>query len=441
VTGTAISGQVRVGDMVMIYPPRFKARIRNIQVHSENVEATGAGARTAINLQGIDKLDLERGMVVATPEALLPSLRLDGRLELLPSAPRPLKNRRQVRLHTGTSEYPALVTILSQDELAPGESGYVQFRLAEPLALKPGDRFVIRAFSPALTLGGGQILHIHPPKHKRFQEDVLKGLDRLETGSADEQILFYFHEAGPAGLSDLELLQLVNLNASALSGLLQKLTKEGQIRAYDPENLRYVLTAQARTLQDQMLNHLQKFHQAQPLQMGLSKEELRRKLPAEVEVRLFNYLLQDLEQKGKSATERDLVRLTSHRIVLAQDQENLVRRLEDLYRQGGLMPVTLKETQATMKVDAPRLQDLMRLLVAQGRLVKVKEDLFFHQEVMANLKNILVAYLRDHGQITVPQFKDLTQTSRKYTIPLLEYFDATRVTVRVGEHRRLREVG
>ena len=197
VTGTAISGRVRVGDLVEVYPPQFKARVRNIQVHDENVEEALAGSRTAINLQGIDKLDLERGMVVATPEALLASQRLDARLDILPSAIRPLKNRREVRLHTGTSEELATVILLSQDELPPGESGLVQFRLSAPLAVKPFDRFVIRNVSPALTIGGGHFLHISPPKHRRLQEGVIKDLEFLEKCSEAERIAF--HLAGIRG--------------------------------------------------------------------------------------------------------------------------------------------------------------------------------------------------------------------------------------------------
>ena len=180
VTGTAISGRVKVGDLIEVYPPHLRARVRNIQMHDKNVEEALAGSRTAINLQGVDKLNLERGMVVATPEALLASPRLDARLDILPSAARPLKNRREVRLHTGTSEELATVILLSQDELPPGESGLVQFRLLAPLAVKPFDRFVIRNVSPALTIGGGHFLHIHPSKHRRLQEGIIQDLEFLE---------------------------------------------------------------------------------------------------------------------------------------------------------------------------------------------------------------------------------------------------------------------
>jgi selenocysteine-specific elongation factor len=397
-----------------------------------------AGSRTAINLQGIDKVELERGMVVATPEALLASQRLDARLEILSSAPRHLKNRREVRLHTGTSEELATVIILNREEVAPGESGLVQFRLAAPLAVKPFDRFVIRNVSPALTIGGGHFLHINPPKHRRLQENVIQGLEFLEDCTEAERIAFYLRESGAAGLSRRELVQLLSCNDAEIDPMLKQLVKSSQIIPYDQENNRYALGATVKDLQNQATQFLQKFHQGQPLKLGLSKEELRRRLPEELEVRLFNYLLQDLEQQKRIVVDKELVRLASHRVVLGEEQEELARKLESLYQKGGMTPPTLKEAGATLRAEGNRLQEIIKFLTSQGRLVKVKEDLLFHRSVLEMLKDKLVAYLKQHNEISVLQFKDLTQTSRKFAIPLMEYFDASRVTVRVGENRRLR---
>lgn len=438
VTGTAISGRLRVGDAVEIYPPQFKARVRNLQVHDENVEEALAGSRTAINLQGVDRVELARGMVVATPGALLATLRLDARLEMLPSATRPLKNRREIRLHTGTGEQVAVVVLLAQDELAPGESGLVQFLLSAPLAVKPFDRFVIRIVSPALTIGGGHFLHIHPAKHRRHQESVIKGLEHLETCANAERLTFFLQEAGAAGLSRQELVQLSALNSEEVEPLLAQLVKQGLIIPYDPENHRYALGTVVKDLQNSATAFLQNFHRQQPLKLGVSKEELRRRLPEEVEVRLFNFLLQDLEQQRRVAVEKELVRLASHQVVLKEEQEELAQKVEALYQKGDLTPPTLKEVGAALRTGGNRLQEIIKLLVSQGRLVKVKEDLLFHHSTMAALKDKLLAYLQEHKEISVPQFKELTQTSRKFTIPLMEYFDAQRVTVRVGESRRLR---
>jgi len=439
VTGSVISGRLKVGDAVTIYPPLFKARVRTLQTHGASVEDIVAGSRAAVNLQGLEKEELERGMVVATPGSLIPTRRLDAWLEVLESAPRPLKHRQAVRFHTGTSERLSVSLLLDADELPPGASGYVQFILRDAVALKPGDRFVIRNLSPAVTWGGGRILHVNPSRHKRRQEGVLAGLKALEQGAPEEQVRFYLAEAGPAGLSRAELAAMLPWAPPVLANLLNALVQQGQALLYDPENQRYLLTATAHALEEEIRGHLQSYHQQHPLKPGLSKEELRRKLPEKMEVRLFNDLLGRLAQQKQIALERDLVRLAGHRVQLAGDQQETSRRLEVLYRQGQLSPPTLKEVEAALKLPLNQIQPLLRVLINQGSLVKVKEDLYFHAEALAQLKAALVDFLKKNKEISVIQFKDLTQTSRKFTIPLLEYFDTNRVTVRVGEARRLRE--
>jgi selenocysteine-specific elongation factor len=439
VTGTAISGRLKVGEAVTVYPPEFKARVRGLQVHGQAVAEALAGNRTAVNLQGLEKEEVQRGMVVAPPGALVKSRRLDAYLEILPSAPRPLKHRQAVRLHTGTSERVAMPLILDADEMPPGASGYVQFFLREPLALKPGDRLVIRSFSPAFTWGGGLVLHVNPARHKRRQPEVLAHLTTLEQGAPEDVLRLYLAEAGAAGRSRAELTALLPWDPGDLANRLNALTRQGQVLHYDPENQRYLLAASAQALERRIQEVLSDYHRKFPLKPGLSKEELRRQLPPAMEVRLFNYLLGDLAQKQQVVSEKDLVRLSAHKVTLAQDQEDLSRRLEELYRRGHLSPPTFKEATEAARISPEKVKQMLQVLVNQGRLVKVKEDLYFHQAAIQQLKAALINFLKQNREITVVQFKDLTQTSRKFSIPLLEYFDSIRTTVRVGEARRLRE--
>jgi selenocysteine-specific elongation factor len=439
VTGTAISGRVKVAEAVAIYPPGFKAKVRGLQVHGQAVETALAGNRTAVNLQGLEKEELERGMVVAPPGALIKTRRLDAYLEILPSAPRPLKHRQAVRLHTGTSERVAMPLILDADEMPPGSSGYVQLFLREPLALKPGDRLVIRSFSPAFTWGGGLVLHVNPTRHKRRNPAVLARFKTLEQGAPEDILRLYLSEAGAAGRSRAELTALLPWDPGYLANLLNPLTLQGQVLNYDQENQRYLLTATAQELEGQIQRLLTDYHRKFPLKPGLSKEELRRQLPPAMEVRLFNYLLGGMAQKKQIVSEKDLVRLSTHKVTLAQDQEDVSRRLEELYRRGLFSPPTFKEATEASKITPDKVKQLLQVLVNQGRLVKVKEDLYFHQAAIEQLKAALIDFLKKNREITVNQFKDLTQTSRKFTIPLLEYFDSVRTTVRVGEARRLRE--
>ena len=439
VTGTAISGRVKVAEAVAIYPPGFKAKVRGLQVHGQAVEEALAGNRTAVNLQGLEKEELERGMVVASPGALIKSRRLDAYLEILPSAPRALKHRQAVRLHTGTSERVAMPLILDADEMAPGASGYVQFFLREPLALKPGDRLVIRSFSPAFTWGGGLVLHVNPTRHKRRHPEVLARFKVLEQGSPEDVLRLYLSEAGAAGRSRAELTALLPWDPVDLANRLNAMTRQGQALYYDQENQRSLLTVTAQELERQSLQILADYHRKFPLKAGLSKEELRRQLPPAMEVRLFNYLLGGMAQKKQLVSDKDLVRLSTHKVTLAQDQEDVSRRLEELYRRGHFSPPTFKEATEASKIAADKVKQLLQVLVNQGRLIKVKEDLYFHQAAIEALKAALIDFLKQNREITVNQFKDLTQTSRKFSIPLLEYFDSTRTTVRVGETRRLRE--
>jgi selenocysteine-specific elongation factor len=439
VTGTAISGRVKVAESVAIYPPGFKAKVRGLQVHGQAVEVAQAGNRTAVNLQGLEKEELERGMVVAPPGALIKSRRLDAFLEILPSAPRALKHRQAVRLHTGTSERVAMPLILDGDEMAPGSSGYVQFFLREPLALKPGDRLVIRSFSPAFTWGGGLVLHVNPTRHKRRQPEVLARFKILEQGSPEDILRLYLSEAGAAGRSRAELTALLPWDPVDLANRLNAMTRQGQVLYYDQENQRYLLTVTAQELEQQSLQILADYHRKFPLKPGLSKEELRRQLPPAMEVRLFNYLLGGMAQKKQLVSEKDLVRLATHKVTLAQDQEDVSRRLEELYRRGHFSPPTFKESTEASKIAPDKVKQLLQVLVNQGRLIRVKEDLYFHQAAIEALKAALIDFLKQNREISVNQFKDLTQTSRKFSIPLLEYFDSTRTTVRVGETRRLRE--
>jgi selenocysteine-specific elongation factor len=439
VTGTAISGRVKVAESVVIYPPGFKAKVRGLQVHGQAVEQAQAGNRTAVNLQGLEKEELERGMVVAPPGALIKSRRLDAFLEILPSAPRPLKHRQAVRLHTGTSERVAMPLILDADEMAPGSSGYVQFFLREPLALKPGDRLVIRSFSPAFTWGGGLVLHVNPTRHKRRNPEVLARFKILEQGSPEDVLRLYLSEAGAAGRSRAELTALLPWDPGELANRLNAMTRQGEVLYYDQENQRYLLTVTAQELERQSLQILADYHRKFPLKPGLSKEELRRQLPPAMEVRLFNYLLGGMAQKKQLVSEKDLVRLSTHKVTLAQDQEDVSRRLEELYRRGHFSPPTFKEATEAAKIAPDKVKQLLQVLVNQGRLIRVKDDLYFHQAAIEALKAALIDFLKQNREITVNQFKDLTQTSRKFSIPLLEYFDSTRTTVRVGETRRLRE--
>jgi selenocysteine-specific elongation factor len=438
VTGTAISGRVATGDTLLVYPQQLKAKVRGIQVHNREVTEACSGQRTAINLQGLEKASIERGNVLATPNSLITSHMVDVRLEHLESAPRNLKNRAKVRFHTGTSEVLGTLILLDVDELTPGSGGYAQVRLDKPIAVRRADRFVLRSYSPVRTIGGGQILHPVPKKHKRLVAATIDGLAALEQGEPGDLVKLHLKNAGFTGIGERELSIRANIPEEEISDLLKDLTEQGHVLQFDRESHRYVHMEVADNLAQIIKEQLKKFHQREPLRSGMNKEEVFARLPGGVDTKLFNELVQWLVRQGDIAQEKDVVRLCSHQVALAGEQEKVREQIEVIYRQAGLQPPFFREAVKLLGVRDNEVRQVLNWMLEQGLLIKVKEDMYFHQYALEDLKRRLLSFFEEQDEITTPQFKDLTQTSRKYTIPLFEFLDATRFTIRVGDVRRLR---
>jgi len=441
VTGTATAGKVRTGDALVVYPQEIRAKVRGLQVHGEEVDEAMSGQRTAINLQGIEKAAVERGNVLAAPDSLIPSRLVDVRLQHLESSPRPLKHRAKVRFHTGTCEIMASLNLLDAEELAPGSSGYAQLRLEEPVVVRRGDRFVLRSYSPLRTLGGGQVLHPAPVKRKRMAASTLAVLTVLEKGEPVELVRLHLEDAGVAGIKEGDLAIRTNLSDKQLARVLQDLSSRGGAVQFDREGRRFADSRILKKLTELVMGQLEDFHQREPLRSGMSKEELFGRMPGGVDGKLFTELLQGLIRQGQVVQEKDLVRLASHQVALAADQEKLREEIEGIYRQAGLQPPFFREVTQSLGVPEALSRQLLAWMLEQGMLVKIKEDMYFHGGALEGLKRRLLDFFAGHEEISTPQFKDLTQATRKYTIPLLEYLDATRFTIRIGDVRRLREGG
>jgi selenocysteine-specific elongation factor len=437
ITGTAISGSLAVGDGVTIYPQEIQAKVRGIQVHNRDTEQVRAGLRTAINLQGIEKTTVSRGNVVATAQSLRSTQVLDVRIRVLSSAERPLKHRSQVRFHSGTSEILARVLLLSAEELKPGESDYAQLRLEEPTAVLPGDLAVLRSYSPVHTIGGAQILNIIPGKHKRFTPEPGEQLRIFERGSDAEKAALQVRLAGPQGLSRQNLGRVHPLPPKKLDDLLKDLLTQRTLIQWDKENRVLIHQDELDQLNRAIGEELRGYHRLNPLKPGLLKEELKSRLPQIKEAKLFNFLLNQLSDQNVLLQEKELVRLREHKVELKEDQQAARDAIERIYRESGLEPPYFKDLIAKFPKGNPR--EVLELMVKEGKLVKAKEELYFHRETIEALKTRLIQWLKEKKEITTPEFKELTRTSRKYTIPLLEYFDASQVTIRVEDKRILRE--
>jgi len=439
VTGTAIAGTVKTGDTLLVYPQMVKTKVRGIQVHNREVNEAVSGQRTAINLQGLEKAALERGNVLASPESLVASHMIDVRLQHLETAPRVLKNRAKIRFHTGTSEVIGTLILLDTDELDLGGSGYAQLRLDKPVVVRTGDRFVLRSYSPMYTIGGGQILHPTPNKRKRMVAATLESLATLEKGEPGEMVELYLKDGGFAGVGERDLRILANVTVKQLRSLLQDLMSRGEVIQFDREAPRFVHGEVFSKLRQLLQDQLEDFHQREPLRAGINKEELFGRLPGTVDGKLFNELLQRLIRQGDVVQEKDLVRLSSHQVALAGKQEEVKEKIEAVYQQAGLLPPFFREVAKSLGVSDSEAKRILKWMLEQGLLVKVKEDMYFHSSVLDDLKKRLLDFFEENEEITTPQFKELTQTTRKYTIPLLEFLDATRFSIRVGDVRRLRQ--
>lgn len=435
VTGTVAAGRLALDERVEVYPRALQAKVRGIQTHGRPVPAAVAGQRAAVNLQGVERAAIERGDVLSLPGLLQPTYMLDATCELLADAPAPLKPRQRVRFHIGTSEVMARVHLLEGDAIEPGRTGYVQLRLEAPVVALPRDRYVIRSYSPMVTIGGGELLDVAPPKARRGADPVSR-LRTLERGTPADVLETYVERVGGGGARTAALRARTPFGPDALRELLQDLVARGRVFVVDREW--YVHAAAAERLRQQAEAELAAFHAREPLRPGMSKEELRTRLGG-LEERVFLALLERFAAGGSLIVDRDKVRRADHTVRLTAEQQGALDRLEAEFREAGVAPPTLEEAFERLGLAAPLGQAVAQLLLDARRLVRVREGLYVHADPLRGAVERVLGFLRERREITPQDIKDLLGISRKYAIPLLEWLDAQRLTVRVGDKRVLRD--
>jgi len=439
ITGTLVSGKVNVGETIMIYPSGITSKVRGIQVHNQSADFAAAGLRTAINFQGLDKASVTRGEVLSTPGALTPSYMVDVSFHYLASNQKPLKNRTMVRFHTGTSEVLGYLMLLEHDELPAGQTAVAQLRLESPVALVKDDRFVVRSYSPVRTIGGGQVINPIPPKHKRLRTEVNKGLQQLTDNEPEQIIAFHIEQAGYSGVAFSHLKIMTNLSDKQLENHLQHLMSQQTIIQTDRENRIFIHKTTFDTLKEKISEYLENYHSANPLKAGMPKEELKSKFPLLGDSKVFNLVLNQMVKDRQILQEEKTVRLEGHEVSLGRDQADIRDGIIKIYLAGGLQPPYFRDVVKELGVSPNHAKDVLMLLVEEGKIVKTKDDLYFHAQAVDELRSRLVEFLKANGEIDTPQFKEMTGVSRKYVIPLIEYFDSNNVTLRVGDRRMLRK--
>jgi selenocysteine-specific elongation factor len=441
VTGTLASGKVTLGEEVEVSPIRLRAKVRGIQVHNQAVETAEAGQRTAVNLQGVERTAIERGYLLTLPDALVGSHRLDCIYRHLAGAARKIRNRTLVRFHTGTSEVMARMILLDRDELEPGEEGPVQLFLSAPLATVAGDRFVIRSSSPVTTIGGGVIIDPLPAKHKRSQGGLSEEFDRLSGSDQMERVATVMERARIGGIAESLLVVRTGIRRSELRKILETMFSVKRAVLVDRDETR-VLSGQVYSgLLERITAELKAYHERFPLKEGLSREELRTTLDLGdgAGQKIFGMAVRELEKKGVLCVEKENIRLTGHQVRLEGEMEDLRAKLARLYREAGLAPPTMKEVLEKFPERKKEIMSLIQVMTREGEVVRLNEELSFHRDALEQLREKYRENLIREGTATPQSFREWTGLSRKFTIPLMEYFDLTKLTVRTGDCRILRE--
>jgi selenocysteine-specific elongation factor len=428
VTGTLVAGTIRKEDELEVFPTGKRVRVRGVQVHGEAAVEAIAGQRTALNLAGVAVEDLSRGMVLAPPDTFRSTKRIDVSLSLLPSA-KPLKDRAQVHLHAYTSETVAEVALYGEKQVKPGGKAYAQLRMTDPALLLPGDRFILRQFSPVITIGGGVVLDAIPLT-RRKKETVEPFLKILESGNPLSVLRVRLAQRHHDGLTLAQVTTETGWSNALVQSHLSEEIREGRVLKIGD---RLVHAPAIEGLKLFLVGSVEDFHKTNPLVPGISREELRETVGASTEV--LGATLDGLVKERRLELAGELVRLPGRGVVMKDEEAESKRTIEQAFASAGLQVPALYAVLAGLKVDKVRAQKIVTLLLRDKVLVKISDDLVFHQSTLQELRKQIAAYKTKSAKLDVGKFKELTGVSRKYAIPLLEYLDRERVTKRVGDER------
>lgn len=426
VTGTAISGTLSVDDAVEILPSSIQSKVRGLHSHGKPLQTAFAGQRVAINLQGVDKETLKRGDAVVIPGKFIPTKKIDAKVEMLLSAP-VLKNKSLVHFHLGTSETIARIILYGRNEIKAGENCYCQFRLREPVIAISGDRYIIRRFSPVDTIGGGEVLDSMPSR--RSLKGGTDDLQVFEKGTLEEKIAIKIQKAGIYGKT-LSLLEgWIKEEIPSIRKAINSLKEKGIILQFEDILIHSNIYE---TFKENVRKSLNDFHKKNPLKPGMTKEELRAQI--NIEPRLFGNLLASLKE---IVIEKELVRHASFRVTLSQVDETLKTKILGMLEKSGFQPLTREELYQSLQMEQKKLTDILNLMSKEGSIIRINESLYIPSRVYKNMIEKLKAFFSKKPEMTVAEFRDILNTTRKYALSFLEYLDSNKITLRVGDIRKL----
>lgn len=433
VTGSVISGRVRIGEEIEIVPAGKKCHIRRLESHNQVCESVTVGQRAAINLVGVERQEIKRGDFLATPCAFIPTTLLTAQLSLLEESPE-LEYNDLARVHLGTGEFMARVRLIGKNSLRRGESGIAQFIFSEKVAAAFRERFIVRSFSPQYTIGGGLVLEVNPKPLRKKDQVYAEELQSLVSEPLSSWLVFYLKHKTEMLCAAQELAVNFTCDLTELEANLAQLIKSQEVSRI---NESYILTEHLQATRAKILATITQFHRENPLTPAIEKANLLATL--KIDTRLGSFLLDDLIRSKLLKTVDEGYALPNFEPVLNDRQQELLNVIEMTVAQAGLMPPTIEELAAQYQLSQAELRALLNLLVLNGKITILDKVFPFHQQALSAARNTIVEFLRKNGSGTVSALKSCMNISRKWTLPILNYFDQQGVTIRDGELRRLRE--
>lgn len=432
ITGTLLTGSISKEDVLEMYPIGKECRIRSIQVHGQDVDRCYAGQRVAINLSNVKKKEIARGCVLAPPNSMKNTMLLDVKLNMLPSSMRVLTNHARLHFFTGTSEVLCRAVLLDKEDLGPGESGYVQLRLEEEVALRRGDKFVVRFYSPMETIGGGVVLEPNPERKKRFQQDVIEELKQKESGSSEDIIELHVKAHAETMVTLGELAKLTALSMEEVEADVRSLEAQGKVYVFQMKKDVYVWhAASERAMRETLCETLHSYHSAHPYRYGMKKAEVHMTYLKKVKANVFDLYMELLVEKGALRRHQEFLALPEFEIPKDDRYQRLHDQMTAVFEAAKFDFVKFSEVAFDEK-ERPMAEDIVMFLADEGSVVKVADDLYTMRHFMEEAKAVVEGMLKEREIITIAELRDALNTSRKSAKPIMEYMDSIKVTKRNG---------
>lgn len=438
VTGTLLSGKLRVGDEIEIFPEEIEGRIRTLQVHDKDEQEAYAGQRVAMNIAGIKKEEAPRGSVIAPIGTLKKTMMLDVKVKLLKSLDRSIPNRTRVRLYIGTKEILCRLVLLDRDQLDPGDETFAQLRLEEEIVAKRKDKFIIRFYSPMFTIGGGEVIETNPSKHKRFDDEIVDELEIKAKGSKEEVLEQVILDKSPEFPTLRDLISYTALVEDVLKEMINKLVAENKVLLFPLTRETYVIHIDYfENLRDNIESELNTFHEKYPLKDGMSKEEIRSKFLRPAPAKLGESIIDRLIEHDYLKQDKEYIKLKNFKVKANDEQEKLILKIKNIMEKNAYNPLKREEMISNLDIKKEDFDEVFNYLVNIEEIIKLDNDIYLSIDDINLGIDRLVEYINKNGSVSIAEFRDLLNSNRKTALPFLEYADQKKITLREGDKRIL----